>query len=153
MTDQSENPPSRLFGGSSFQASLVARVLAALYAAGATLAALTVAMPHPANANVTALLAVVGDAYIVAALLYWQARSLSPWILRAALCWGSTLITAVAYFSGDSPSPLIFFYLWVFLYASYFFSKRETAVQVAYVGLTYGVLLVARAPTSGILAW
>jgi diguanylate cyclase (GGDEF)-like protein/putative nucleotidyltransferase with HDIG domain len=140
-------------GGSSFQLSLVARVLAALYCAGATLAAITAVLPHPRAASVTGLLAVVADAYLIGALLYWQARKLPAWVLRVTLCWGSTLITAVAYFSGSSPSPLVLFYLWVFLYASYFFSRRETAVQIVYVGLTYGALLIARPPEDGIPAW
>jgi hypothetical protein len=60
------------------------------------------------------------------------------------LAWGSTLITGVAYFSGESPSPLVFFYLWIFLYASYFLSRRETALQVGYVGLVYGALTTLR---------
>lgn len=145
---------ARLQGiGSSFQLSMVARVLAALYGAGASLAAVTAALPHPRAASVTGLLTVVANAYLVGVVLYWQARKLPAWALRLALCWGSTLITAVAYFSGLTPSPLLFFYLWVFLYSSYFFSRRETAVQVAYVGASYGALLIARPPEGGIPAW
>jgi diguanylate cyclase (GGDEF)-like protein/putative nucleotidyltransferase with HDIG domain len=140
-------------GGSSFQISLVAKVLAGLYGAGATLAALTAMLPHPHAASVTGLLVVVADAYLVGALLYWQARKLPAWMLHVALCWGSTLITAVAYFSGFNPSPLVFFYLWVFLYASYFFSRRETTMQIAYVGVSYGALLIARRPEGGMPAW
>jgi diguanylate cyclase (GGDEF)-like protein/putative nucleotidyltransferase with HDIG domain len=153
MREAGENLLPGAVEGSSFQVSLVARVLAALYGAGATLAALTAILPHPADASVTGLLAVVGDAYAVAVILYARAHSLRPWMLSAALCWGSTLITAVAYFSGAAPSPLVFFYLWVFLYASYFLTKRETALQVAYVGICYGALLVARPPVSGIPTW
>ncbi len=40
----------------------------------------------------------------------------------------------------------MFFYLWIFLYASYFLTRREAALQIAYVGLAYGVLLAARPP-------
>jgi diguanylate cyclase (GGDEF)-like protein/putative nucleotidyltransferase with HDIG domain len=138
---------------SSFQVSLVARVLAALFASGATLAAFTAVLPHPHAASVPGLLAVVANAYLVGALLYWQARKIPAWMLRLALCWGSTLITAVAYFSGSTPSPLVLFYLWVFLYASYFFSRREAALQIAYVGMSYGALLIARPPEDGIPAW
>ncbi|MGC2374584.1 MAG: diguanylate cyclase [Solirubrobacteraceae bacterium] len=141
------------FVGASFQASLVARVLAVLFAAGASLAALTVALPHPASTNELGQLAIVGDAYLVAAVLYTQAAQLPPWTLRLTLAWGSMLITGVAYFSGETPSPLVFFYLWVFLYASYFFTHRQAAVQILYVGLVYGVLLTARPPAGGIPAW
>jgi diguanylate cyclase (GGDEF)-like protein/putative nucleotidyltransferase with HDIG domain len=139
--------------GASFQASLVAKVLAVLFAAGASLATLTVVLPHPANMNELAMLAIIANAYLVAATLCMQAAKLPPWTLQATLAWGSMLITGVAYFSGESPSPLVFFYLWVFLYASYFFTIRQAVAQIVYVGLVYGALLVARAPLSAVPSW
>jgi diguanylate cyclase (GGDEF)-like protein/putative nucleotidyltransferase with HDIG domain len=139
--------------GASFQTSLVAKVLAGLFAAGATLAALTVVLPHPNDQNELGLLAIVANAYVVAGILHWSAHRLPAWTLPVALAWGSTLITGVAYFSGESPSPLVFFYLWIFLYAAYFLSRGEAVLQIAYVGLAYGALLVSRPPTSGVPAW
>src|ERR1700694_218082 len=118
-----------------FDTALTARVLACLFAAGATLALLTVALPHSARASELGLLSIVGNAYLVAGLLLWRARRLPARALPLGLAWGSTLVTGVAYFSGDSPSPLVFFYLWVFLYSSYFFTTRQMAVQIAYAGL------------------
>ena len=53
----------------------------------------------------------------------------------------------------QQPQPLIFFFLWVFLYSSYFFTTRETAAQIVYVGVVYGALLLARRPLGGILEW
>jgi diguanylate cyclase (GGDEF)-like protein/putative nucleotidyltransferase with HDIG domain len=141
------------FVGASFRTSLVAKVLATLFAAGATLAALTVALPHPASTNELGLLAIVADAYFVAVVLYTQAIRLPTWSLHTTLAWGSTLITGVAYFSGEAPSPLVFFYLWVFLYASYFFTLRQAALQIVYVGAAYGALLAVRPPLGGIPAW
>ena len=137
----------------SFDIGLMAKALAGLFAAGATLALLTVALPHSPRASVLGLLIIVGDAYLVAALLIWRTHLLPKRILPVTLAWGSTLITGVAYFSANNPSPLIFFYLWVILYSSYFFSTRETAVQIAYLGLAYGALLFARKPPSGIPEW
>jgi len=137
----------------SFQTSLVAKVLAGLFTAGATLAALTVILPHPSGQNDLGLLAIVANAYLVAAALYLRAHKLALWTLALTLAWGSTLITGVAYFSGASPSPLVFFYLWIFLYAAYFLSRRDAVMQIAYVGLVYGVLLVSRPPPSGVPAW
>jgi len=141
------------FIGASFQTSLVARVLAVLFAAGASLAALTVALPHSPHLNAVGQLAIIADAYLVAAVLYTQAARLPAWTLHITLAWGSTLIAGVAYFAGQSPSPLVFFYLWVFLYASYFFTPRQTAVQILYAGLAYGALLIARPPVGGVPAW
>jgi diguanylate cyclase (GGDEF)-like protein/putative nucleotidyltransferase with HDIG domain len=139
--------------GASLRASLVARVLGVLFAAGATLAMLTVLLPHPAHTNELGMLAIIANAYLVAAALYTQAARLPAWTLGVTLAWGSTLITGVAYFSGESPSPLVFFYLWVFLYASYFFSLRQATAQIVYVGIAYGALLAVRPPIGGIPAW
>ena len=139
--------------GASFEIHLMAQVLAGLFAAGATLALLTVLLPHSAHANALGLLLIVGDAYVVGGALFLRAGNLRPWMLRVALAWGSTLITGVAFFSAESPSPLVFFYLWIFLYSSYFFSKRESAVQILYVGVAYGALLLARPPASGVSSW
>jgi diguanylate cyclase (GGDEF)-like protein/putative nucleotidyltransferase with HDIG domain len=135
------------------ETSLMAKVLAALYAAGATLALLTAALPHSRRASELGLLVIVGSAYLIAGLLLWRADRLRPAILPLALGCGSTLITAVAYFSAESPSPLIFFYLWIFLYSSYFFTTTELVVQIMYVGCAYGALLATRPPAAGIPAW
>jgi diguanylate cyclase (GGDEF)-like protein/putative nucleotidyltransferase with HDIG domain len=141
------------FLGPTFQTALVAKVLAVFFAAGASLATLTVILPHPSRTNELALLVIVANAYVIAAALYSHASRLPAWTLHATLAWGSTLIAGVAYFSGESPSPLVFFYLWVFLYASYFFTLRQAAVQIVYVGVAYGALLVVRPPVGGVLAW
>jgi diguanylate cyclase (GGDEF)-like protein len=138
---------------SSFESTLMAKALAGLFAAGATLALVTVALPHSARASDVGLLLIVGIAYVVAGALFWRARTAPSWILRFALAWGSTLITGVAYFSAQSPSPLVFFYLWVFLYSAYFFTSREMVAQIVYVGITYAALLLSRPPSSGISAW
>jgi diguanylate cyclase (GGDEF)-like protein/putative nucleotidyltransferase with HDIG domain len=139
--------------GTSFLLSLRVKLLAGLFAAGATLALLTVALPHSRRASELGLMLVVGNAYLVAGLLRWRADSLPGGVLAPALAWGSTLITAVAYFSAESPSPLIFFYIWVSIYGSYFFTTREMTLQLAYTGLAYGALLIAREPPGGAPAW
>jgi diguanylate cyclase (GGDEF)-like protein/putative nucleotidyltransferase with HDIG domain len=141
------------FVGASLQASLVPKVLGVLFTAGASLATLTVILPHPARTNELGMLLIIADAYMVGGVLYTQAARLPAWTLYVTLAWGSTLITGVAYFSGESPSPLIFFYLWVFLYASYFFTLRQATLQILYVGLAYGALLAVRPPVGGIPAW
>jgi diguanylate cyclase (GGDEF)-like protein/putative nucleotidyltransferase with HDIG domain len=137
----------------SFTADLRAKALAGLFAAGATLALLTVALPHSRRASELGLLMIVGCAYAAATALFTQAERLPVRLLPFALALGSTLITAVAYFSGQSPSPLIFFYLWVFLDSAYFFTTKEMIVQIAYVGVAYVALLLARPPSGGIPAW
>ncbi|HEX3911611.1 MAG TPA: diguanylate cyclase [Solirubrobacteraceae bacterium] len=139
--------------GTSFGTGLKARILATLFTAGATLVLVTIALPHSAQANVPAALVIVGLAYVVAGLLHWGADRLQSSLLPVALGCGSTLITGVAYFSAQKPSPLIFLYLWVFLYSAYFFTAREMALQIAYVAVAFGALLITRAPAARAAAW
>ncbi len=137
----------------SFEARMRVRVLASLYTAGATLVLLTLALPHAEDAVEAGLLAVALNAYAVAGLLFWQARRLPPWALPLTLAWGSTLVTVLAWCWGAAPSPLVFFYLWVFLYSAYFVTRAVAVAQAVYVGTLYGALLLLRPPPSGGVAW
>ena len=130
-----------------------AQALAGLYAAGATLALITVLLPHDAGANEVGQLVIIGGAYLAAFGLSWRATNLASWVLPVALAWGTTSITVVAYFSSAAPSPLIFFYLWIFLYSAYFFSDRVTLLQVGYAGLALAALLAALPPDNGVAIW
>jgi diguanylate cyclase (GGDEF)-like protein/putative nucleotidyltransferase with HDIG domain len=130
-----------------------AQALAGLYAAGASLALLTVVLPHSADAKVPGLLLIIAAAYLVAFGLSWRSTNLSGWVLPVALAWGTTSITGVAYFSAESPSPLIFFYLWIFLYSAYFFDDRITLLQVGYTGVALAALLITLPPSNGVAVW
>lgn len=148
-----EDMPVASLRNSSFELRLMARVLAGLFSAGATLALLTVLLPHTADANEAGLVACVAVAYGVAALLYAQSNRVPASLLPLTLVWGSVLITAVAHFSGETPSPLVFFYLWVFLYSAYFFSTFMAALQIGFVGLAYASVLIADPPQGGLAEW
>lgn len=137
----------------NFGGGLKAHILAALFAAGATLALLTLALPHSPRAGAAGIWAIAGIAYVVAALLFWRADRVGSGVLALVLGGGTTLITGVAYFSAEDPSPLIFLYLWVYLYSAYFFSTRMMLAQIAYVAATYAMLLTARSPLDGVAAW
>jgi diguanylate cyclase (GGDEF)-like protein/putative nucleotidyltransferase with HDIG domain len=147
------NARGSLFVSANLQTGLVARILSAVFAAGATLTAVTIPLPRSAHVNEVGLVSVVAASYLTAILLRWRAEKLPVWALHVALCWGSTLITVAAYFSGGRPSPLVFFYLWVFLYASYLFTRIQAIAQIAYVAVAFGVLLALRPPLSGAASW
>ncbi len=136
-----------------FDAGLMARAIAGLYAAGATLALSTVALPHSPRANVLGLLVIIAVAYALAGLFYRLGGATPSWSLRMGIACGSTLVSLAAYLSAESPSPLIFLFLWVVLYSAYFFATSELIAQTAYVGLLYAVVLTVRAPTGGPAAW
>jgi diguanylate cyclase (GGDEF)-like protein/putative nucleotidyltransferase with HDIG domain len=133
--------------------SFMARVLAGLFAAGAALALLTVLLPHSENASEAGLLVVIAVATLVGAGLYSRSASIPARMLPPVLAVGSSLITCVAYFSALTPSPLLFFYIWVCIYSAYFFNVRQIVWQLSYVAVAYLVLLLLRPPDGGVPAW
>jgi diguanylate cyclase (GGDEF)-like protein len=139
--------------GARFDLRLQGRILGGLYLIGATLVLLTVVLPHSAAADDRGSLAIVAVAYAIGLLMTWRAHAVGRWMLPLVLALGSTLITALAYFSGQRPSPMVFFYLWVFLYAAYFFSRRETIGQIVYVAAIYAWLLSVRTPANAPAWW
>jgi len=128
-------------------------VLASFYLAGATLVLVTLALPHAADANERGLIAIALNAYLIGALMLWRSRGVPRRSLPFVLAWGSVLVTGVAWCSAEHPSPLVFFYLWIFLYSAYFFETRTAVVEIVLVGTLYGVLLLGHRPEAGVGAW
>jgi signal transduction histidine kinase/FixJ family two-component response regulator len=62
---------------------------------------------------------------------------------------------AACYFTAQRPSPLLCFFTWVFLYASYFFTLKQIVAQIAVAGVAFGAVLLARPPVAsgGVAAW
>jgi diguanylate cyclase (GGDEF)-like protein/putative nucleotidyltransferase with HDIG domain len=81
------------------------------------------------------------------ALLLFASDRLPHWVLHLVVACGTALISASIHFSGQSPSVYILFYLWVALYACYFFSRSAAAVHLGLVGIAYGAVLVSRPQT------
>jgi diguanylate cyclase (GGDEF)-like protein/putative nucleotidyltransferase with HDIG domain len=159
VTTADKSPMSAFSGmvqrspGGTFEARVRVLVLASFYLAGATLVLVTLALPHSPEADEAGLLAIALNAYFVGGLMAWQARRVPQRALPFALAWGSVLVTGVAWCSAEHPSPLICFYLWVFLYSAYFFETRVGVAQIALVGALYGALLLGRPPEAGTGAW
>ena len=139
--------------GAGIELSLKVKALAALFAAGATLVLITIALPHDPGMYEAGLLVVCANAYLVAGGMVRLSARLPERLLPVVLAWGSVLVTAVAYFSDAAPSPLVFFYLWVFLYAGYFFTRAQIVAQIACVGVLYGGLLALVPAATGSMAW
>jgi signal transduction histidine kinase/CheY-like chemotaxis protein/HPt (histidine-containing phosphotransfer) domain-containing protein len=143
----------RLSAAADFGTPVMAMALAGLFAAGATLTLITVMLPLPAHANRVAMLLIICNAYVISLALFRLAQRVPRWVLQPTLAAGSVHIVGVCYLSAVSPSPLLCFFTWVFLYASYFFTFKQTAAQIGFAGIAFGTLLLARPPASGAPAW
>jgi diguanylate cyclase (GGDEF)-like protein len=119
---------------------LIARVIAALYASGAVLVTASLLLPHPSDSEDIGILAIAATAAIVATLLWVFARRLPAWLLQVTIALGSVLISLAVYFAGQ-PSAYVAMFIWVVLGSGFFFPGRRTALQVAWLLTTYGIVL------------
>jgi diguanylate cyclase (GGDEF)-like protein len=144
---------ARLGGAPPEEVGAMRKTLAWLYLAGGTIGGVSVALPHSAAANDVALLTNVGVAFAGGALLHALPDRLPGWFFHLALVAGTLLITRALHYSGDAASPYAFWYLWVGLYAFYFFATAEAGLHVALVGAAYGVLLYDDPGTGAVARW
>jgi diguanylate cyclase (GGDEF)-like protein/PAS domain S-box-containing protein len=137
------DPKERAETDTQVESALMARVGAALYAAGATLALVWLTLPHTVASDDLWLVATAAVTYI-AAWAIWRLGdrlSLRQWELVVAF--GILTISAAVNFSGRGSTPFVLFYLWSNVFAWYFFPRRRAALQLLLTGLAYaGVLLI-----------
>src|SRR4051794_24363806 len=119
-----------------------ARALAYLYAAGAGLAALSLALPHSPMQDDLGITAVIAVACAGALGLLIGAPRIPTWAVQCFIAVGTLLISLVVHFSGAGDSAFAFYYVWVGIYAFYFLPRAWAIAQSALVAVTYGALLL-----------
>ena len=145
MRDEAEKPElgSELDAGARV---LAERWLAYLVAAAGAVAIFNAFVPGFEEYDVTGLLVIAGGAFGVAALLRGtRGRLPLPW-LHVLVAAGSTGIGAGIHFTDGVPNAASMLYLWVVLYAFYFFSRRAALLHLAVVGASYAVPIALRPP-------
>ena len=130
-----------------------ARAMALLYIAGATIGAVSLVLPHPAGADDAQLWSNVALAYVGGALLVTIGSRLPGWAFHAGLAIGSVLVTRAVLVSGDPASFYAVWYLWIGLYAFYFFSRAGAVAHVVFVAVLYAVTLSVHTPHSAVARW
>ena len=146
MRDKDEKPElrSELDAGARV---LAERWLAYLVAAAGAVAIFNAFVPGFEEYDVSGLLAIAGGAFGVAALLLCGTRGRLPlpW-LHVLVATGSTGIGAGIHFTDGVPNAASMLYLWVVLYAFYFFSRRAALLHLVVVGASYAVPIALRPP-------
>lgn len=141
--------------GRGQQVAPLARAGAYVSLAGVVLGCLGVLLPHPAQFDVVALLAVQAVSLIFALAFLSFADQVPMSSVRLAPALGIVQVTAGVIFSGDPVGAYATFYLWPSFYAFYFLSRRDAALTVAFLGLCYGSAIVymeGTGPPSGLTA-
>jgi diguanylate cyclase (GGDEF)-like protein len=130
-----------------------ARVLAALFFLGAASGALTLILPHSAEANESALWTNVAIPLLASGALAALANWVRPWMLQIVLAAGTVIITRAVYYGHDSGTFYSLWYVWVGLFSFFFFGRFWGLVQLALVGVTFGWVLTELPPASSVVRW
>src|SRR3954454_13596130 len=121
---------------------VMARSLAYIFAAGATISLLALAIPNAAPANPARVVLQAVSGYLLCAVLGAAGPRLPRWSFQVFLAAATLLIEWNIYASGDSTSPYAALYFWVSIYAFYFFSRREAVLQTSFIVVAYAALLM-----------
>ncbi len=123
----------------------MARAAFYLYAAGGTLGLLSLAFPAPARED-SAIVAAALAAYSLAALYLIGWDRVPAWVYHVTTACATGTIALATYFGGEAAAAYPLFYLWVVLYALYFFPWRQAGGQVALAVLAYMLFLELGTP-------
>ena len=131
--------------------AMLGRYLLVLFCVGPLFGLLGMALPHAADANEAGILAVLGAAYVAAAVIFVFRSRLPEWSYDVAAAYGTLLISASIYFTGETHTPGAVYYLWVVLGAAYFFGRERVAIQLAFVALCYLAALAMKGWEPGMI--
>jgi PAS domain S-box-containing protein len=127
-------------GPSMFDSRTKARSLAFLFAAGALVSLLTIALPEGQATRTWVVLATGACSFALAlAFLRWAER-ITERFLHAALALVTIILSLVIHYTQQTGLyPLI--YMWPALYAFFFFSTWKAVAHLAFIGVAYATVL------------
>ena len=136
------------FGGGRGDGRTAVHLGASLFAGGALITILAIALPHPAEVDEAGYWAMAAVQLLFVALLLVKPRGRGDRALPALVTFaGIVLVSLAVYFNGERHGgPALFnefFYVWPALYAGYFFTPRWLAAALAATAGAYGVVLLA----------
>ena len=131
----------------------MALAIAALFAAGGAIGAISLLLPHPASFNESALWSNVALSVAASVALAALAGRLPPWSMQLVLAAGTLLVTRAIYLSGANGGFYTFFYVWVGLYAFFFFGRTWGAAHILLVGVSYAWVIGEGDLTSPVGRW
>jgi diguanylate cyclase (GGDEF)-like protein len=133
--------------------SIRARALGLLYVAGGTIGAVSMVLPHGADASEVALWSNIALACVAGAVLLGVGACFPSWAFHVFVALGSAMVMRAVLVSGDGNSFYSVWFLWIGLYAFYFFRRLAAVVHVALAAALYAVTLIVHTPPSPLARW
>lgn len=117
--------------------------------AGAGLVGLSLALPHPAVADLGALILVALAMLTGGLLCFAFSRRLPSWAIHAILAGIVALTGLLIYESGVAAGQYGAIFVWAMLVAAYFFSRRVALAHLAWLLAVYAMALAVVGSTAG----
>ena len=127
----------------------MARIIGLLYLAGGLLVGISLAFPHPANVNVTALGVLVAGATMIGVGMIGFARAFDVRAVHLSIALGSLIVCLCVYFAKATAEGYGTLFIWVVLVSAYFFPGRGAAAQLAWLLAANAVTLALLPSTTG----
>ncbi len=122
------------------------RVAGLLFLTGSVMTVLAIAFPHSPQADVTGFWGIAAaDAVVATVLLGWPER-LPAWSYQAFMIFATVSISLSLYFNGERlggpAADNEVLYLWIALYAGYYFTRRQMIAQLVVLAVAYAAALL-----------
>jgi diguanylate cyclase (GGDEF)-like protein/putative nucleotidyltransferase with HDIG domain len=132
---------------------LAARVAAGIFAGEALILMAVAFLSSRSDGLGGGRVAIPAVCALVAALLYASASAVGPRVLKVATFLGTVLVSVHVLSAVHEPALSgQMLYIWLGLYAAYFFSPRQAAAQLAFMAGAYLSVLVATTPPDAVAA-
>ncbi len=126
------------------------RIAGGLFLLASVVTVASMLFPHSPQADMEGFSAIAVATALAAALLLGWPERLPSWSHQAFMIFGSVLVALSLYFNGErqgGPAAVNeVLYLWIALYAGYFFTRTQVVAQLGVVAATYAAVLVAIRP-------
>ena len=126
------------------------RVAAALFGAASAISAISIVAPHQPQLETDGLAFVVAGAALLTALLLTVGERLPLWSVHLWVAAGTACVSFGLLFNGERNGGAAggdeMYYLWVTLYAAYYFGRWATAAHLGLMAAAYTTTLIAIDP-------
>jgi diguanylate cyclase (GGDEF)-like protein len=131
----------------------MAAVLGGLFLAGGAIGGLSLLLPHPSEYDAPNLWSNVLLAFAAGVLLLLLRNRLPTWSLPIIVLGGTVVVTRAVYYGHDPSGYYTIWYLWIGVYAFFFFGRRWGLIQMAAVGAAYGWVLTELTGPTPVARW
>lgn len=121
--------------------STIAVALGALFLSGAAIGTVSLLLPHPASYDEGGLWSNVALAVAGGLALILLRNQLPKWAIQLMVLTGTIVVTRAVYYGEDPSGYYTIWYLWVGVFAFFFFGRRWGALHMAAIGAAYAWVL------------